>query len=597
MLNLVWGFLTFIAGAVAFGLVSAIAPQMAGLPFNLHDYLMPCLLGGIIGLLVFQRILRSKQYKEKLLHLNLVLQSIRDVNRLITQEKDRDLFLQGICDILVKNQGYYYAWIALLNGSDSWNTFVQAGLNRDFNQLAGRLKEGGMITCCQRALSRSEIVVTDEPAILCDCPLASIYENKGALTIRLEHERKIYGVLTVSMTKDLVFSIDEQQLVKEVADDIVFGLHSIELEQSRRKAEQALQASEKRFRTLVENSPTGISIIQGDRVVYQNKEQERLFGSLPRSYILGDFENIHPTDAEKIRRLGHDIISGINHSVDIDFRYAPEGNLDDPIWLHCRGNTIEFRNKKSILMNMMDMTEIKKLEQLLLVQDKMASLGRVAAGIAHEIRNPLSGINIYVNTLEKFFTRGTGEGKVKDVFHQLQSASRKIESVIRRVMDFSKPSEPKFVVADINQPIEEAIKLTAVMLRKSGVKLEKALTLDLPKCRIDPQQFEEVILNLINNAADAMKKIDRQKIIRVSSILEDDRIAVRVSDSGSGISPEVGKKVFDPFYTTKPDSTGIGLSICHRIIADHAGALNVSSSEWGGSEFCISIPIAEAQSD
>jgi len=135
------------------------------------------------------------------------------------------------------------------------------------------------------------------------------------------------------------------------------------------------------------------------------------------------------------------------------------------------------------------------------------------------------------------------------------------------------------------------------MLRKSGVKLEKALTLDLPKCRIDPQQFEEVILNLINNAADAMKKIDRQKIIRVSSILEDDRIAVRVSDSGSGISPEVGKKVFDPFYTTKPDSTGIGLSICHRIIADHAGALNVSSSEWGGSEFCISIPIAEAQSD
>jgi len=573
MLKLVWGFLAFTAGTVAFGLVSAIALKMAGRPFNLHEYFMPCLLGGILGLLVFQWNLRSKRYKEKLFHLNLVLQSIRDVNRLITQKKDRDLFLQGICNILVKNKGYYDAWIALLNESDSWDTFAQAGLNRDFKQLADRLKKGGMITCCQRALSRPEIVVTDEPAILCDCPLASAYENTGALSIRMEHEKKVIGILTVSMTKDLVFSIEEQQLVKEVADDIIFGLHSIELEQSRRQAEQSLQASEKQFRTLVENALTGISIIQGERVVYQNKEQERLFGPLPRSYILADYNNIHPEDVNKVKKLSHDISSGNIQALDVNFRYAPIGDMAHLIWIHCRAHTIRYRQKASILVNMMDMTKIKELEDLLLNQDKMASLGRVAAGIAHEIRNPLSGINIYLNTLEKFFNRSESKVKVDDVFQHLQSASRRIESVIRRVMDFSKPSEPNFTTANINQPIEEAIKLTTVTLRKSGIKLDKALAEDLPKCRLDLQQIEEVVLNLINNAADAMRTKKNNKKIKVISSVVHDNITVRVIDSGPGVT--------------------IGLSICHRIITDHAGTLKVQNSEWGGAEFSISIPVID----
>ncbi|RLC14166.1 MAG: hypothetical protein DRI24_14125 [Deltaproteobacteria bacterium] len=593
MLKLVGGFLAFTAGTVAFGLVSAIALKMAGRPFNLHEYFMPCLLGGILGLLVFQWNLRSKRYKEKLFHLNLVLQSIRDVNRLITQKKDRDLFLQGICDILVKNKGYYDAWIALLNESDSWDTFAQAGLNRDFKQLADRLKKGGMITCCQRALSRPEIVVTDEPAILCDCPLASAYANTGALSIRMEHEKKVIGILTVSMTKDLVFSIEEQQLVKEVADDIIFGLHSIELEQSRRQAEQSLQASEKQFRTLVENALTGISIIQGERVVYQNKEQERLFGPLPRSYILADYNNIHPEDVNKVKKLSHDISSGNIQALDVNFRYAPIGDMAHLIWIHCRAHTITYRQKASILVNMMDMTKIKELEDLLLNQDKMASLGRVAAGIAHEIRNPLSGINIYLNTLEKFFNRSESKVKVDDVFQHLQSASRRIESVIRRVMDFSKPSEPNFTTANINQPIEEAIKLTAVTLRKSGIKLDKALTEDLPKCRLDLQQIEEVVLNLINNAADAMRTKKNNKKIKVISSVVHDNITVRVIDSGPGVTIANKNKVFDPFFTTKSDSTGIGLSICHRIITDHAGTLKVQNSEWGGAEFSISIPVID----
>jgi signal transduction histidine kinase len=242
---------------------------------------------------------------------------------------------------------------------------------------------------------------------------------------------------------------------------------------------------------------------------------------------------------------------------------------------------------------MIDMTRPKKLEKLLIVQDKMASLGRVAAGIAHEIRNPLSGINIYLNTLEKFFDRDEEREKVKQVFHHLQSASRKIESVIRRVMDFSKPSQPNFILTNVNGPIEEALTLTATTLRKSDVLLEIELTRDLPTCRLDPQQFEEVILNMINNAADSLRGVVGQKRIKVTSGVHKQHVAVRILDSGPGILAENRKKVFDPFFTTKADSTGIGLSICQRIISDHHGEINVQTNQWGGTEFRISIPIAK----
>jgi C4-dicarboxylate-specific signal transduction histidine kinase len=264
-------------------------------------------------------------------------------------------------------------------------------------------------------------------------------------------------------------------------------------------------------------------------------------------------------------------------------------------WVNCRTSTIEFHGKDAILVNMMDVTQTKKLEHLIILQDKMASLGRVAAGIAHEIRNPLSGINIYINTLQKLYDRGEEQtGKINEIFRHVKSASAKIESVIRRVMDFSKPSEPKFISADINQPIEEAVKLTAVTMRKSGIQVDMVLSDRLPKCRFDPQLMEEVILNLMNNAADAMKKISEGKKIQVISSAKKNRVSIRILDSGPGIPLNYRGMIFDPFYTTKPDSTGIGLSLCHRIISDHGGSIRATTSKLGGAEFIIELPIIES---
>jgi signal transduction histidine kinase len=241
----------------------------------------------------------------------------------------------------------------------------------------------------------------------------------------------------------------------------------------------------------------------------------------------------------------------------------------------------------------MDLTKAKELERVVMLQDKMSSLGRVAAGIAHEIRNPLSGINIYLNTLEKIYAKAGSLDKVKQILRQMQSASGKIESVIKRVMDFSRPSEPQMVLIDMNTPIREALGLSSVSLRKRGIKIEASLAENLPSCRADSQLIEQVVLNLITNAAEAMKTIDGDKRIEIKSSVEKNHIIVNISDSGPGVPSDIRNKIFDPFFSTKNDSTGIGLSIAQRIATDHGGSLTLSQSKWGGAEFTIAIQIAK----
>jgi len=362
----------------------------------------------------------------------------------------------------------------------------------------------------------------------------------------------------------------------------------------RKLAEKALRESEKNFRELVESSLVGILISQDNKIIYKNPELERLLGCLPRIFDLADFEGIHPDDMEKVKHVCQSIRNGKSRDLDVDFRFYPPDKMfskPDMKWVYCRASLIEYQGQDAMVVSMMDMTRAKELEHLLRMEDKMTSLGHVAAGIAHEIRNPLSGINIYLSSLEKISQQEGSEEMVKNIISQLRSASNKIESVIRRVMNFSKPCEPRFILTDINKPIETALELCAVTLRKADTTIVMDLAADLPPCYIDPSLMEQVILNLITNASEAMRDVTGQKIIEVVSTVESQRIVVKVADSGPGVPANLKDKIFEPFYTTKYDGTGIGLSLCHRIITDHGGSFEISTSKYGGAEFVIQAPL------
>ncbi|OEU60190.1 MAG: hypothetical protein BAW33_03620 [Desulfobacterales bacterium C00003104] len=208
-------------------------------------------IGGRERLLVVARdITERKHLEERMAHLNLVLRAIRNVNQLITKEKDRDKLLQGACDNLIATRGYHNAWIALLDESGRLVTSAEAGLGEAFKLMVKRLEQGELTVYVQKALTQSTVTVIENPAATCeDCPLMEQYDGRRAKTIRLEHEGRVYGLLSVSVPAELAVNEEERSLFFEVAGDIAFALHAIELDEKRKRAEEALRESEDRLRT------------------------------------------------------------------------------------------------------------------------------------------------------------------------------------------------------------------------------------------------------------------------------------------------------------------------------------------------------------
>ena len=370
------------------------------------------------------------------------------------------------------------------------------------------------------------------------------------------------------------------------------------LKENNRRSEIALLESEDRFVNLIVNSLSGIAIVQNDHVVYQNPEQRKLFYNLKEPFSIKGFKCIHPEDLEKVRQTYHSLISKRVKTVDLDFRFTTPGKAQlhrDMVWVQCRVANFVYKNEDALLVNMMDISRAKELEKLIIIKDKMASLGRVAAGIAHEIRNPLTGINSYLFSLEDICSSQKIQpddiNLIKHITSRIQVAANKIETVIERVLDFSKPSTPQMIKIDINTSLKEAIALSVATLRKNNVILEESLEENLPQCYGDAHLIEQVILNLINNAGNAMRNVTTEKKMRITSYKKHDSVNISIADSGPGVPMELREKIFDPFFTTEADGSGIGLSISQRIVTDHDGSIRVGTSLWGGANFNVELPI------
>lgn len=379
----------------------------------------------------------------------------------------------------------------------------------------------------------------------------------------------------------------------------------LELKRHRDKLEQLVQErtveldkSQQQFQDLVEKSLVGIAIIQDECVVYQNPELTRVISELSQKIKEKDFGFIHTEHLPQLKTAYQRILEGQTSNLETDIRIltaSSDERKQEYRWFNCRASSFTYQGNEAILVNLVDITNTKELEKLLLNRNKMASLGRIASGMAHEIRNPLTGITSYLYTLEQLCTSKTLLPKdvdlMKEIVSQLKLASHKVDAVIKRVLDFSKPTVPRMVLVDINQSLDNVINLTAVTLRKADIQVTVSLSKNLPSCYGDVALIEQVFLNLIQNAGRALKEVSGDKKIAITSYAVDNQICVAVSDSGPGVPEDLKEKIFDPFFTTNPDGSGIGLSIAQRIVTDHNGTLAVVPSELGGAHFTVSLPI------
>ncbi len=210
------------------------------------------------------------------------------------------------------------------------------------------------------------------------------------------------------MPRTLAMDETEIIIIKEVANDIALGLYRLDLEKKRARAERATRKSQIRFKTLIENSLNFISIIQNHSIVYKNPGLRKIHILMNKVFEPPGFLNIYAGDRDRIKEKYQDLLADGITRIEADFRYYPSAEIKEDAalrWALITATKIDYLGVESVLTNIMDVTNSMEVQSFLRIQDKMTSLGRVTAGIAHEIRNPLSGIYIYLKALKKYTIR------------------------------------------------------------------------------------------------------------------------------------------------------------------------------------------------
>ena len=228
--------------------------------------------------------------------------------------------------------------------------------------------------------------------------------------------------------------------------------------------------------------------------------------------------------------------------------------------------------------------------------EHLATMGELAAGVAHEIRNPLAGIAGAIEIISKDFPKDHPDREILD---DLRQEVRRIEKVLIDLLTYARPKAPQFGMADLKDTVAHTLQLARQQIGSKNVEFSIQIPSPLPRFRMDPEQLHQVLLNLVLNGIQALDQ--EGKITIQARVLggsgapnRPHYIEIAVSDTGGGISREQLDKISRPFYTTKRGGTGLGLSLCRRIIGQHGGTLTAESEVKKGSRFIIRLPMREA---
>jgi PAS domain S-box-containing protein len=243
-----------------------------------------------------------------------------------------------------------------------------------------------------------------------------------------------------------------------------------------------------------------------------------------------------------------------------------------------------------VLAILRDITHRRALERQLMHAEKLASVGILAAGVAHEIGNPLSAVSGYAQLLEK---DDISPEERREFARAVHEQSQRIHKIIRDLLDYSRPSPAQGQQVEVNQAIEAVLNMffTSKRLSSYHLAINRDLARGLPRVRLDRDQLQQVVLNLVMNAAQAM---EGGGVLTIATAARQGWVRISFADTGPGISPEHLRTIFDPFFTTKPpgQGTGLGLSICDRIINQAGGRIEVASRPGKGATFTIWLPAA-----
>ncbi|MFQ6068935.1 MAG: ATP-binding protein [Candidatus Aminicenantales bacterium] len=398
-------------------------------------------------------------------------------------------------------------------------------------------------------------------------------------------EEKIVGCLGMGKKEDNTFlSSEDWDLLTTISSPVALALENAYLYNQINIRALELERLKDYSENIIESLTVGVAVLdQKGRIIGWNRILEEKFLKkkeevMNRSLIdvIGrkNFSAIFPSDTQQDYRLLSEITVELPSSEEAIFDIAKTPLLDNQMQPY--GTIIVFE----------DITERISLQQQLLTSEKLASIGLLSAGVAHEINTPLTGISSYVQLLQK---KLSGSPHTQ-ILEKIEAQTDRVGRIIKNLLNFARnPSDFSFNRIDLRENLREIISLIEYKLRTMNIKLELNLS-PLKPIWAQGERLQQVFINIILNAIDAMPGGGKLKI---ELFQKNSEAVVNIMDNGTGIKKQHLPHIFDPFFTTKGigKGTGLGLSISYAIIREHEGKINVESEEGKGSLFSISIPL------
>jgi two-component system, NtrC family, sensor kinase len=382
--------------------------------------------------------------------------------------------------------------------------------------------------------------------------------------------------------------LSDRQVIHEAHERLVFMNRNLEDLVTKRTEERGL--SERKFRRIFELSPDMILLTTAEgRIIDMNPAGHLMLGyadqrEWPKPLKLGDLFN-RPRDWETVR-LGLDRDGSLTGS-EIDLRRA-DGRLFSSLL-----SAAVDRDAKgaidAIHFLVKDISQRKSMERQLLQADKLASIGQLASGIAHEINNPLSMILGYTQLLlraEEPDTQRCADLRI------IEKHARNCKTIVGDLLSFARSSHTNKEAARLHDVLEEVFSVVRNHFESDGVVIESSFDTGMPPLTLDVGKMKQVFMNLLMNAKQA---IDKKGVIQVDTVYDKDirLAAIHVTDNGCGVDPEIMSRIFDPFFTTKAtgEGTGLGLSVSYGIVKGHGGEILVESEPGIGTTFRVLLPV------
>ena len=397
------------------------------------------------------------------------------------------------------------------------------------------------------------------------------------------------GAVTIASARREAFTPLQLERVEAMSDLLSVALANAELFETMRQAEW-------RFRTLFRAAPDAVlTVLQTTgRVREANDAVREVFGLEPHQVVgrsLADL--VAEDDRASLERMIASAFAGAPGRTEVQVVHPAQPDAPRKV-VALAASRLPEADPPSALLIGRDMTHERQMHARLMESDRLAAVGELVAGVAHEVNNPLSSISAFAQLLLRDITLSAQQRESIEV---IRAETTRASQVVKDLLAFARRSEPQRVPLDLNAVVTRSLRMRQYQFDETGVRVETELADDLPAVMGDGRQLQQVCLNLLTNAIQAMSA--GGGTLRVRSRREGAVVRLDVADSGPGMAPHVRQHVFEPFFTTKKEGegTGLGLSVSYGIVTAHGGTIELVETGPQGTTFRVTLPAGESPAD